>query len=136
MNQEIEQKFVKTFIEKNKQDRFLHELFSKEKRKNIWPKISHNAHLCLKTKYIILESEKLDSVLLEKEIKRLSVETRQCYLLSEKYDGILTSLKEALNCAFEDYGAAILIINEVTAIIKEESEKGATKKYLLYKKDY
>jgi hypothetical protein len=43
MDTSIEQQFVKAFIEKNMQDRFLYELFSKNKRKDALSKFAHTA---------------------------------------------------------------------------------------------
>ena len=131
----IEQKFIKKFVEKNMQDRFLHELSSKDKRRNALSKFAHTAKRYLNTQIIYLQGKKLGIDEIEKEMKKLANDTKHCYVIAGVYDGQIMSLRDALEKSYDDYNESIIIVNESTAFIKTETESGGSIKYILHKKN-
>jgi len=134
MDKFIEEKFVKTFIDKRMQDRFLFELFSKDKREKALSRFAHTTESYIKTQHIYLCNKKLDNVEVEKEIEKLAQNIDQCYIIAGVYDGEFISLKEALEKCFDEYCASILIVNDNLAFIKTETGFGSPIKYILYNK--
>jgi hypothetical protein len=134
MDTSIEQQFVKAFIEKNMQDRFLYELFSKNKRKDALSKFAHTAGRYLKASNIYLRTKKSGIDDIEKEIKKLTSNTQQCYVITGNLDGEIMPLKQALEKSFDNYNESIIIVNDNLAFIKTEVEGGAPTKYILCKK--
>ncbi|GHU98761.1 hypothetical protein FACS1894211_03030 [Clostridia bacterium] len=155
MDKDTEEKFVKTFIEKRLQERFLFELFSDARRGNLkkgcrYPagisRFSHYTDICIKSKYIHLHDGKLKLEDAEKEIKKLSPSVKNCYVIAcaydpeskyhaRFYDGEYLPLHEGLTICFDDPRETLLIADDKTAFIKAEWGRGSPDKYILHKYD-
>ena len=135
MNKEIEEKFVKTFVDKQMHDRLLFELFHKnlEKREHAISRFEHGAVKYLKRNYIHLADNKITIDVVEKEIRKIQPSTNECYIIGTTYDGKKMQFKKALEITFDWLGGAILIISDNVAFIKKEQSYGAPMKYILYK---
>jgi hypothetical protein len=134
MDTVIEQEFVKVFIEKNMQDRFQYELFSKNKRRDALSKFAHTAERYLKASNIYLRTKKFSIDDIEKEIKKLTSNTQRCYVIAGDLDGEIMPLRQALEKCFDNYNESITIVNDNLAFIKAEAEGGSPMKYILCKK--
>jgi len=135
MDESIEKKFVKTFIDKRMQDRFSFELSSKDKRKKVLSRFAHTTENYIKIQYVYLCNNKLDINEVEKEIRKLEQNIKQCYIITGTFDGEFMPFKKALEECFNEYFESILIINDNLAFIKTETGPGSPIKYILYKKN-
>ena len=123
MNSEIEQQFIKNYIDKNYQERLIYELGTSKKRVNALSRFSHNVESILKkgiNKKIITNFDDFQ----EKN------QTVYIIALNEK-DGTTMSLSDAIRYLESSYMSAILIGKDFS-LIKEEPEKGGAK--ILYLK--
>lgn len=121
MNIEIEKKFVKDYIEKNRRERIYYELSSKKKRKQAIGRFCHNALACIdegKIKYYGTNIEMgMDEVNLNKD--------EIGYLISwdDTIDGKQYKSNEAIEKMLSDGMAAIVVFSNI-CIIKTEQETG------------
>ncbi len=122
MNSEIEQKFVKYYIEKNYQERVLYELGSSKKRANALSRFSHNVETILK---------KSLSKRIIKNLDDFQEKDQAVYIISwDEKDGITMPLSDAVRYLEASYMSVILIGKDFS-LIKEEVENGcATILYL------
>ena len=134
MDKIIERKFVEMFIQRNKQDRFLFELLSKDRRKNALSKFAHTAEEYLEIQNIYLKDTKLVINEIKKEFNKLVSGVLYCYIIAGVHDGDKMPLEQALEICFNTYHESILIVNDYLAFIKTETEYGPPVKYILYKK--
>jgi hypothetical protein len=136
MDKIIEEKFVKAFIDKRIQDRFLFELLSGnvKKRENAISRFAHGTERHIKKQCIHLCGEKLKIDDIEQEIKKLTQDTKQCYVITGACDGEIMPLKQALEKCFNEFRESIMIVNDSVSFIKAEIERGSPMKYILYKK--
>ena len=118
MNNDIEQKFVKNYIDKNYQERLLYELGSSKKRANALSRFSHNAETILKKSV----SKRIITSLGDFQEKDQTV---SIISLDEK-DGLTMPLSDAVRHLESSYMAVILIGKDFS-LIKEETEKGCAK---------
>ena len=118
MNNDIEQKFVKNYIDKNYQERLLYELGSSKKRANALSRFSHNAETILKksvSKKILTSSDDFQQ------------KDQTVYIISwDEKDGTAIPLSVAIHYLEASYMAVILIGKDFS-LIKEETEKGCAK---------
>jgi hypothetical protein len=133
MDREIENRFVRTFLQKRIQDRVIFELASDKKRKTAIYRFCHTAEEIVKPQLIRHKSKKMDS----REIMRIAGELsaeQTCYLISsnEEIDGQRTTIAEALSCCLGYGMPSIIVIGEKVAIIETEQENGAACKYVLH----
>lgn len=122
MNRDIEQKFVKNYIDKNYQERLLHELGSSKKRANALSRFSHNVETILKKslgKRII------------KSLDDFQEKDQTVYVISwDEKDGTAMPLFDAI-CYLKTLYTSAILIGKDFALIKEEAEGGCAKAFYL-----
>ena len=115
MNSEIEQQFIKNYIDKNYQERLIYEFGTSKKRVNALSRFSHNVESILKkgiNKKIITNFDDFQG----------KNQTVYIIALNEK-DGTTMPLSDALRYLEVSYMSVILIGKDFS-LIKEETEKG------------
>jgi hypothetical protein len=134
MNKEIEEAIVKSFFNKNKQQRVLFELFSPQKRRDALCRLNHNYSMMLRKEFMIqIPKSNLD----RNEIERLLTEKgggNICYVMSinEDIDGKEMALKTAIDQVY-GYGLSSIIscINGKLAYFQAEQEYGAPPRFII-----
>ena len=122
MDSKIEKEFVKSYIDKNYQERLLYELGSSKKRVNALSRFSHNAETILKQSV----SKRIITSLGDFQEKDQTV-----YIISwDEKDGTTMSLSDAIRYLESSYMSAILIGSSFS-LIKEETETGKPKTFYL-----
>ena len=122
MDSKIEKEFVKSYIDKNYQERLLYELGSSKKRVNALSRFSHNAETILKQSV----NKRIITSLGEFQEKDQSV-----YIISwDEKDGITMPLSDAVSHLEASYMSVILIGKDFS-LIKEEAENGCAKIFYL-----
>ena len=122
MNKSVEQFFVKTYIDKDYQERLLFELNSIKKRSKALSRFSHDVESFLKKSV----NKKIITNLDDFQEKDQTV-----YVISwDEKDGTTMSLSDAILYLESSYMSAILIGKEFS-LIKEEPEKGGAKYFIL-----
>lgn len=127
MNEKIEKTFVETFIIKSLQERLLFELLGKKRNKAL-TRLSHNIKgifECKHMKQIIDKKELLDM------IDEQGFNSNKVYVIGGQFDGKELPCLEAIQNAFQQSDAMVLIFSSSFAFIKEESEGGYSEKYIL-----
>lgn len=128
MDKNVEEKFVKIFIKKDKQDRILFELFSPKKRADAINKLSN----LITDKYIILCSSKTtDSEILQ--IIQQEKDLKKCYFMSDRsiHDGEYMGYKDALKIVLYEAFTSVLIFNENLVFLKDEAAMSSPLKIIL-----
>ena len=134
MNKPIEELFVKTFLEKNVQERILFELSNPNKRRKVISRFS-NPEPLLQSKYIFMKGKNLSFQLVENEISKYFDINKECYTMSTNaQNGKMLEFKEALFHCFEDYMTSILVCGENLVFLKTETGIGSPMKYILIRK--
>ena len=122
MDSKIEKEFVKSYIDKNYQERLLHELGSSKKRANALSRFSHNAETILKKSV----SKRTITSLGDFQEKDQTV-----YIISlDEKDGLTMPLSDAVRYLEASYMSVILIGKDFS-LIKEEAENGCAKIFYL-----
>lgn len=122
MNKSVEQFFVKTYIDKDYQERLLFELDSIKKRSKALSRFSHDVESVLKKSV----NKQIISNLDDFQEKDQTV-----YVISwDEKDGKTMSLSDAIRYLESSYMSAILIGKDFS-LIKEEPEKGGAKYFIL-----
>lgn len=122
MNKSVEQFFVKTYIDKDYQERLLFELDSIKKRSKALSRFSHDVESVLKKSV----NKQIISNLDDFQEKDQTV-----YVISwDEKDGKTMSLSDAIRYLEFSYMSAILIGKDFS-LIKEEPEKGGAKYFIL-----
>ena len=122
MNKEIEQKFIKDYIEKNYQERVLYEFGSSKKRANALSRFSHNAETILK---------KSMSKIIITSLDNFQEKDQTVYIISwDEKDGLTMPLSDAVRYSEASYMSVILIGKDFS-LIKEETENGCAKIFYL-----
>ena len=129
----MEQAFVNAFVHKNQRDRLLHALASSKLRKHCILHFSHEIEKYIKTDAVHSCTTKHGIQSLLEQIQLISPSST-CYILSpsDTYDGQLMPLRQAVEETFYVGTAVILIIDERTAVIKDEQEDDAPMRYILH----
>ena len=137
MDKNIEEIFIKTFIDKRMQDRLLFELLSGnvQRRRKAISRFAHGAERYIKRQQIYLSGDKLKIDDIEQEIKKISQSTKQCYVIVGECDGEIMPLRQSLEECFNNSCESIIFVNDNVAFIKAEAECGSPMKYILYKKN-
>ena len=118
MIKSIEEDFVKIYIDKNYQERFLYELGSSKKRANALSRFSHNAEAILKKSVNKRILTSLDD---------FQEKDQTVYIISwDENDGITLPLFDAIRYLEASY-MSVILIGEDFSLIKEEAEKGRAK---------
>ena len=122
MDKSVEQFFVKTYIDKDCQERLLFELNSIKKRSKALSRFSHDVESVFKKSV----NKKIITNLDDFQEKDQTV-----YVISwDEKDGTTMSLSDAIRYLESSYMSAILIGKEFS-LIKEEPEKGGEKYFIL-----
>ena len=122
MNKSVEQFFVKTYIDKDYQERLLFELNSIKKRSKALSRFSHDVESVFKKSV----NKKIITNLDDFQEKDQTV-----YVISwDEKDGTTMSLSDAIPYFESSYMSAILI-GKNFSLIKEEPEKGGAKYFIL-----
>ncbi|MDR1940270.1 MAG: hypothetical protein LBQ40_05715 [Clostridiales bacterium] len=132
MDRLIEEKFVRTFIEKPAQDRLLFELFSKNKRIDAAHRFAHNADNIINPKYIAERSPRLTYAEIKTSISKYFDINNNCYIITEnQYDGTFEPFDKALQIAMDNMSPSIVICGENAAFIKTETSIGSPVKFII-----
>lgn len=116
MNNDIEKRFIKAYIDKNYQERLLYELGSSKKRVNALSRFSHSVDRILK--------ESVNQQIVT-DVTNLREPNQSVYIISwDEKDGTSMPFSEAARYIETTYTSTILI-GEDFSLIKEETEKGA-----------
>jgi hypothetical protein len=128
----IEEKFVKSFINKQMQDRLLFELSSPKNRERAICRFGHNANELLNPKNIVLKDSKIFYCDVERIISKKFDINKDCYIVSlSDADGTFQPFSKAIDICFTSYMPTIIICGEDAVLIKEEVAVGETMKYIL-----
>ena len=129
MNSDIEEEFVRDFINFLFQKRLLFELKSKKKRLDAIMKFSHNAENMINISCIHSKYSKFDYLEFGKFLNQ-----EEYYVISFKYiDGQRMKINELLDYMQTEY-SPIIAIGMNKAIIKKEFEKNSNNFLLLNRK--
>ena len=134
MNEQIESVFVNTYIQKQYRERLLFELkdtSSKTYRRsrNAFKKFSHTTVDYIIPRLIAISNDKLTEQDVFSFVKKMIVE-KNCYYMNA-FDGEEMPIDKAIERAYNDLGASIIVYKDRFAIIKEETEIGTPLKYIL-----
>ncbi len=122
MDSKIEKEFVKSYIDKNYQERLLYELGSSKKRVNALSRFSHNAETILK---------KSVSKRIITSVGDFQEKDQTVYIISwDEKDGLTMPLSDAVRYLEASYMSVILIGKDFS-LIKEEAENGCAKIFYL-----
>lgn len=126
MNSEIEEKFVKDYVNSTYRDRLSFELKSANKRVLALMRFCHNTEVLIKKQRVFAKLIKFNTT----QLKAFLNESKY-YVLSEKYlDGIFLNVDEVLEYIADEY-MPVIICGKSTALIKKEFEKGEVNFFLL-----
>jgi len=134
MKEETEELIVKSFFEKNVQERVLHELFTPKKRDHALNRLCHKYQRMLKGKYMIeIPPPNSDPDDIYKLLMKNGAE-KMCYSLSysEKVDGKELPLQEALEHAVGfGFPSIISCIPGELAYFEAEQAYGSPPRFIL-----
>lgn len=131
MDKEIEEKFVKNFIVKDKRERLIHELSSVKKRESAIQRIYN----LLDRKFAVLEDAKISEDELILVVKKYFNINKECYVITEiDDDGQTLSFKQAFENMIRYEVNYLIICDGNTVLMSEEyNTYGAPHKLLLHK---
>ena len=122
MDSKIEKEFVKSYIDKNYQERLLYEFGSSKKRVNALSRFSHNTETILK---------KSVSKRIITSLGDFPEKDQPVYIISwDEKDGTIMPLSDAVRHLEASYMSVILIGKDFS-LIKEEAENGCAKIFYL-----
>lgn len=137
MNEQIESLFVNTYIQKQYRERLLLELkdtsAKTHKRScNAFKKFSHKTVDYVIPRLVAVSDKKLTETDALAFVKKM-VDDKTCYYMDD-WSGEEMMIENAIEKAFSNLGASIIVYKDRFAIIKEETESGAPLKYILVNK--
>lgn len=120
INKEKEEKFVKTFVDKQEQKRILMDLFSKKQRGYAILRFARDWESLLRLKYthFINNEKNIDAI--EKEIYALTNSNDNCYIMGTLFDCETMSLRKALEVSRDWSFPSIILVSDNVAYIKTE----------------
>ena len=122
MKKSVEQNFIKTYIDKNYQERLLFELSSSKKRSRALSRFSHGAETVL--------SKTLDRKIIT-GFNELHENDKTVYVISwDENDGMDVPFEKAIRYCENTY-TAVILIGSAFSLIKEEVESGSSKVFYL-----
>ena len=130
MDHLTEERFVRSFVRKTRQDRLLHELTSPKKRYSGISRFCHNSGDLLDSRKIRMEGEDLDRS--AEFLNFVRDHEESCFLMSPDsfVDGQWLPFAEAVEQAVSCLDAVIIIGSDF-AVVFGEPMKGGRGKYLL-----
>lgn len=137
MNEQIENLFVNTYIQKQYRERLLLELkdtsTKTHKRScNAFKKFSHKTVDYVIPRLVAVADKKLNEKDVLAFVKNM-VDDKKCYYMDDLCGDEMT-IENAIQKTFNNLGASIIVYKNRFAIIKEETESGAPLKYILVNK--
>ena len=131
MDKQIEEKFVQTFVVKDKRERVLFELNSAKKR----ALATRRLYPLLDKRFAVFEGQNIDESELLAEIKKYSKINRTCYNISDSQDdGKVLPLEVAIKNMLEYEMTYVIICDENTVVASEEYEIcGTPSKIILHR---
>ena len=131
MEKSIEEKFVNTFVIKEKRERILYELHSTKKR----ALATNRLFALLDKQFVVYEGKDIDESELIAELKKYSKIPKTCYNISDSQDdGKILPFEVAVKNMLEYEMTYVIICDENTAIVSEEYEIcGTPAKVILHK---
>lgn len=137
INEQIETLFVNTYIQKQYRERLIFELkdtTSKAHRRscNAFKKFSHLTADYVIPRLVAISDNKLTEQDALSFVKNM-VDDKTCYYMNA-LEGEEMPIDKAIEQAFNDLSASIIVYKDRFAIIKEETEIGAPVKYILVNK--
>lgn len=135
MERLIEEKFVKTFVIQNMQERIAFELMNtdKLKRDKALTRFANWKGIYLKGDCIILANKQATIDVIEREVEKKVKGNSKCYLIGSAHDGEVMTLRKALEICFDWLGTSIIVVGETLAFIKTETCVGPPMKFILSK---
>ena len=122
MNKSVEQFFVKTYIDKDYQERLLFELNSIKKRSKALSRFSHDAETVL--------NKVLDKRIIT-DLSELHENDKAVYVISwDENDGMYIPFEDAMRYC-ENTNTSVILIGNSFSLIKEETETGKPKIFYL-----
>lgn len=130
MNEEIEKRFVYTFLENRIRDRIIFELTSNKRRRTAILRFCHTTEDIVKPSCIYLTTT--DKSLFMSEFYNLS-NVKKCHVISlnNEIDGKEVSIEKAVSSCVGFGMPSIIIVSESLALIETEQSVGAARKYIL-----
>lgn len=132
---EIEELFIKTFIDKHIADRMIYEFNSADKRRHGQSRFAHTTNKIINHKKLIIAGKKITINEMIAFIREHS-KNQLCYTIVGHYEleGKETTLQKALDAADYWAGQSVIFIIPNVAIIIEEQCFGPPMRYLLLAK--
>lgn len=149
LNFEVEQNFIKKFIDKRLRDRMImelnheHDIVKQKGKEYFYPnKYRHKAiqrfssiSKIILPSYIYLEDQYVSEEEVEKVIRGLGKLYDKAHMIcDDPADGEEFSLHDGIAVLYNNYGTSILICGENVALVKVEASYGTPMKYILYRK--
>lgn len=134
LNTEKEKCFCNNFLKENIKNRMLCELKNSKKRKLAIDKFCHKIDNIINSSTVLFKESKLQKNDLLTEIHKIS-NSKIGYIISDKndLDGVELPLEIAIDEVLSLYFGAAIIVDECTAILKDESSyKNSTNIYVLH----
>ena len=129
----MEQRFVKNFINKNRQDRLLFEL--EKKRMQAIDRFSHNIEDMIKIKKLVWSGEDLSLEKLKQIVGNIKNDDR-VYIITSNilYDKNWLSISKALELFLQETSPVVVLFNNDLVLLKEENEFAKSRKFILSNK--
>lgn len=131
MISEIEEKFIRQFIIKEKRDRLFYELNGKKRQHGIG-RFCHNAQKLLINKMVIASGDDIFPDMITSMVEKYNV-TGNWYIIAynQELDRKTFPLQEALQHTLEN-GMAAILISDTMAIVETEQCDGTPARYILH----
>lgn len=134
MNENIEKKFVETYINKQYRDRLIIELKDAVGRKpkrshKAFKKFSHNSVEYFVKSKILLAGCKITKEDFYNFVNKLINDTASYYM--DEFGGEELSIYDAIEKSFNYLGASIIIYQQKFCLVKEETSIGSPEKIIL-----
>ena len=127
MIKEIEIEFVNNFVAKEMKERLIHELFSKKRYKAL-SRLAHDVENILNLKCMFNVSSQGEVLNLVRQNGNL---LENAYIIGGMCDGKQIATHSAIEMAFNDCCALIIVFSSTMAFIKTEFESSSCNKYIL-----
>ena len=133
MDQQIEQEFAKTFVQKFYRERIIYELGNKKKRHDAIQKLP----TIIDNKYIVLDATKMsEEAVLDFLSGKIDIDD-ECYIIADYSDddGQKKNFKKAMEEYFYFGTVVVFICKNSFVFMKDESCVGSCGKWILHHSD-
>ncbi len=126
----VEEKFIRNYVIKSKQDRLLYELCNSKLRDKCISRFANPEDVVNLDRILISSKDiKIDEIELN---LRKYMENDKCYNISKnQLDGVYSTLSDSLRFSMDSYMTSIIICSDNVVFIKTETEFGSPNKYIL-----